>query len=126
MNSLSSFVDLAKRFERHADFAVVYLEEAHPTDGWMYDSVELKVAQHTSIDARMKCSEVMRSKLDEAGAVEIPLYVDTMANSAAAAFGALPERLVVTVNGKVAFIGGKGPMDYSVDKAEEALTSVLV
>jgi len=125
MNSLPNFVILAKRMESVANFAVVYLEEAHPTDGWMYDAVDLKVAQHTSIHARINCSDVMRGKLDEAGAVEVPLYVDTMGNTAAAAFGALPERLVIIMDGKVTFVGGKGPMDYSVAKAEEALTDLL-
>jgi hypothetical protein len=39
-----------------------------------------------------------------------PLFVDSMANAASCAFGALPERLaIVGGDGVVEFIGGRGP-----------------
>jgi hypothetical protein len=38
-----------------ADYAVVYLEEAHPTTGWMYPAVEerFRIQQHASIYERL-------------------------------------------------------------------------
>ena len=36
LGALADFARLAEEFQGRARFAVVYLEEAHPTDGWMY------------------------------------------------------------------------------------------
>jgi hypothetical protein len=37
-------MSLSAEFEGKANFLVVYLEEAHPTDGWMYGAVSLSSA----------------------------------------------------------------------------------
>ena len=56
---------------------------------------------------------------------DLPLVVDTMANAASIAYGALPERLAILQGGVVRFIGGKGPEEYSIDEARIALRDVL-
>lgn len=120
-----------------ADFAVIYIEEAHPTDGWMYDSVVHKVSQPVELHERVDCASILQSELDEAlreieststGAVSIhpPIYVDTMTNSVSHAFGAVPERLAILYNGKMVFLGGKGPETYSVDMCRNALENLVL
>ena len=109
-----------------ADFAIVYLEEAHPTDGWMYESVTHLIAQHTTIRARCDAATQLLGELSARGApADLPLVVDTLSNSASFAFGALPERLVIVQRGVVQFIGGKGPEEYSVQEARIALHRLL-
>lgn len=134
-----------------ADFALVYLEEAHPTNGWMYESVVHRVAQHVDMQSRVHCAEtlvieladaVAEASLEVASSYQVasagsdarwadaavaapPIFVDTMANSASKAFGALPERLCILLEGRVVFLGGKGPEKYSVKECRNALEALI-
>jgi hypothetical protein len=149
LNALKQFAAMAldPAFVDKADFVLVYLEEAHPTDGWMYASVVHKMAQHTSMDERVQCATVLHDELADAmdkatttastassstastvgaAAAQKPrIFADTMANSASQAFGALPERLSILVDRKVAFLGGKGPEMYSVAECRAALEKMV-
>ena len=118
------------------DFAIVYIAEAHPTDGWMYPAVEQFAyrKQHTQLEDRMVAARVLRAKLREtelaalsavAGGVPVPVFADAMNDAASLAFGALPERLAIVLDGQVRFIGGKGPEDYSMDHAAAALRALV-
>ena len=44
-----------------------------------------------------------------------------MTNQACNAFGALPERLAVILDGKIEFLGGTGPTGYSIPELENHL-----
>lgn len=100
MGHLATFTDLAKCFQKQADFVCIYIEEAHPVDGWMYPAVEIKLRQHRSIAERIHAASILRPKLGD-----IPLFVDSMDNTASHAFGALPERLAIVLDGRVTFMG---------------------
>ena len=86
MNALDAFVELAGSHEWREDvhFAVVYLEEAHPTDGWLYDSVTHFVPQHTTIEARLSAAELLMGELRslQPDGDLPPLVVDTLSNEA--------------------------------------------
>lgn len=58
-------------------------------------------------------------------APSLQIAVDTLENVASNAYGALPERLVILQGGSVRFIGGRGPDEYSIDKARKALHGLL-
>mmetsp|Transcript_64820 Transcript_64820/g.130350 ORF Transcript_64820/g.130350 Transcript_64820/m.130350 type:complete len:138 (-) Transcript_64820:63-476(-) len=136
-------MSLCAEFRGKAEFLVVYLEEAHPTDGWMFGGVSHMIEQHTSLEARRAAARIMQREMDthssclaaedtseeDHGAAETiggpELLVDTMENLASVTFGALPERLLVLVEGRVVFLGGKGPEDYSVKACREALGRML-
>ena len=51
----------------------------------------------------------------------INFFIDTMTNQACNAFGALPERLAVILDGKIEFLGGTGPTGYSIPELENHL-----
>lgn len=130
MSQLSRFLQLQRELSDVADFAMVYLEEAHPTDGWMYESVTHFVPQHTTTDERcaaaaLLATEVRALQPPNASVAPPPLAVDTLANAASLAYGALPERLVVLQGGVVRFIGGKGPEEYSIDEASLVLRRIV-
>jgi thyroxine 5-deiodinase len=130
LSQLSKFIDLQRELSHAVDFAFVYLEEAHPTDGWMYDSVTHFLPQHTSIQARVAASELLAGEVrarDPSGAAlaAIPLVVDTLSNSASIAYGALPERLVVLQQGRIQWVGGKGPEEYSIEDARDVLLRLI-
>lgn len=41
-----------------------------------------------------------------------PLYIDLMDDNTASTYDALPERLYIIENGKIAYQGGPGPFEY--------------
>ena len=45
------------------DAAVVYLEEAHPTDGWMYGGVEHLLPQATELEQRLAAARILADRL---------------------------------------------------------------
>ena len=45
MAQLRQFNEIARDFTDVADFVVVYIEEAHPTDGWAFKVRFLKTVQ---------------------------------------------------------------------------------
>jgi len=127
---------MAGDYEGRANFAVVYLEEAHPADGWMTSNVKHQIVQHTNMEQRIVAAAVMETELrniftteprlaETAGESLVPVLVDSMENHAASTFGALPERLAILVDGELKFLGGKGPEDYSVLACREALDQIL-
>ena len=133
MGALEAFVDLCSEFDGKARFAVVYLEEAHPTDGWMYPAVVHKLPQPQSLQARAAAASVVEAEVtrlwNNAGRPGGPplLLVDSMENSASLTFGALPERLAIldSASGALLWLGGKGPEDYSVAAARNALEDLI-
>lgn len=70
-------------------------------------------------------ASVLHQELVSLGEANLPIFADGMANRASLAFGALPERVVLLLDGSVVFIGGKGPEDYTVAEGAEALRSAL-
>ena len=112
------------------DFVVVYIEEAHPTDGWMYPAVQHHMRQPVALPERVRGACIVQQEVQKLAAscsadVRVPVFVDTMANTASTTFGALPERLVVVLDGVVQMIGGKGPESYSVVEAAACLDALL-
>jgi len=117
---------MQREFGGAADFATVYLEEAHPTDGWMYGQVKHFTTQPVTLGQRFDMARVLATHMQSLQAApSIDLCVDLMDNNASRAFGALPERLVILQGGKVQFIGGAGPSGYSIPACAQALKGLL-
>jgi len=115
---------MQREFSAVADFALIYVEEAHPTDGWIHGAVRHHVKQPTTLAQRCEMAGKLGEELRRLGG-ETSLYVDLMANGMSHAFGALPERLAIVKSGTVRFIGGSGPERYSVPDAVTALRKLL-
>jgi len=57
---------IAKRYKTDATFVMVYVREAHPTDGWVMESnakVGVAVKQPTTYDERVKACGLFNAKL---------------------------------------------------------------
>ena len=124
MGQLTRFADFVQEYHGRADFAVLYLEEAHPTDGWMYPAVQYLTKQATVLGERMAMARVLCAEMKRLGC-PAPVFADSMSNAASRVFGALPERLAILLNGEVKFVGGKGPEGYSIIDARDALQACL-
>ena len=76
----------------------------------------IKVRKHRSQEERCRAAQ----KLKELN-LPCEILVDTMEENANVAYGALPERLYAIEEGKVAYVGGQGPMNSSMKAAREWL-----
>jgi type I thyroxine 5'-deiodinase len=140
MAKLSKVSELATLYGDVADFATIYIMEAHPADGWrlegndtMMEGVEQSrnFEQHKSLADRLEAAAhllthraMVAAERDgdcEESRQSMPLFVDSMGDDANLAYGALFERLYVIKDGKVAVQGGKGPSNYFVSDVSDWL-----
>lgn len=106
MFKMDLFKQLILDFGDIADFLVVYIEEAHSSDGWAFTN-NVQVSKHQTLEDRIAAAQILL-KEDPL----CPVVVDQMSNTASAEYGALPERLYVLHKGKVLYKGGMGPWGH--------------
>jgi hypothetical protein len=102
---------------------VVYIQEAHPTDGWQMPS-NLKegvlVASARSFGDRENAANTCVVKLG----IHIPALVDDMDDSTERAYTGWPDRLyVIDRDGRVAYKSGAGPFGFHPDEMAKVLGS---
>ena len=61
MAKLADFGKLTKRFASLADFAIIYVEEAHPVDGWRFKVRFIKILILSLLTLHPLC-EVMHNQ----------------------------------------------------------------
>ena len=117
--------ELYRRFSDEVEFFVVYVQEAHPTDGWQTDSnIEEGVLfrQHRSYAERESAAQSCSVDLH----IGLPVIVEEMDNAIDEAYGAAPERLyLVDFDGRVAYHGGAGPHFFDLDEWEQAIEATV-
>jgi hypothetical protein len=95
--------EIANQFNETVKFLCVYIQEAHPSDGWQVEANLEEGVIHTSptnIAEREALAEVCMLKL----ALDMPMVVDDMQDTIDSAYNALPERLyLLDAGGKVVF-----------------------
>ena len=107
------------------EFFVVYVQEAHPTDGWQADSNltdGVLFRQHLDYGEREEMAQTCSLALN----LDIPTLIEEMNNEIDESYGAAPERLyVVGKDGSVTYHGGVGPNFFNVDEWEHAIELCL-
>uniref|UniRef100_H3DIS7 Iodothyronine deiodinase n=1 Tax=Tetraodon nigroviridis TaxID=99883 RepID=H3DIS7_TETNG len=99
-----------------ADTVVVYIEEAHPSDGWVSTDAPYQIPKHRCLEDRLSAAQLMR--------LEVPgclVVVDSMENSSNAAYGAYFDRLYILQEGKIVYQGGRGPEGYRITELRDWL-----
>ena len=113
-----------QRFRDRVEFFVVYVQEAHPTDGWQTDSNlndGVLFRQHQSYAEREEVAQTCSLDLH----IGLPIIVEEMDNAIDEAYGAAPERLyLIGIDEKVAYQGGAGPHFFNPDEWERAIEAV--
>ena len=114
-----------KTYGKKVKFLMVYIREAHPTDGRQSRTNEregILFAQPKSLEARLDVARQMCARLD----ITIPGVIDGMDNKVNQAYSAAPDRLyLVNKAGKIAYQGGPGPRGFDPDELEEAIQQEL-
>lgn len=109
MARLQAYQRLAAQRLDFADFLLVYIEEAHPCDGWLSTDAAYQIPTHQCLQDRLRAAQLMLQ-----GAPGCRVVADTMTNASNAAYGAYFERLYVILDGKVVYQGGRGPEGYKI------------
>ncbi|MEE6493682.1 hypothetical protein FKM82_016915 [Ascaphus truei] len=99
-----------------ADFLLVYIEEAHPSDGWVSTDASYQIPKHQCLQDRLAAAQLMTQCVPGCRVV-----VDTMNNASNAAYGAYFERLYILLEGKVVYQGGRGPEGYKISELRNCL-----
>ena len=119
MAKFGDFCKIVSSYADVADFVMVYIEEAHPSDGFKYaNNVVIKTHQH--VDDRIEAASQLLQQNPP-----FPIVCDGMDDAANYAYGALYERLYVIHRGKIAYEGGRGPMFYRLHEVQEWLENYL-
>ena len=117
--------EVYSRYGEQVEFFLVYVREAHPSDGWQVDAnVENDVIfrQHQNFEEREQVANTCSLDMN----MKIPILIEEMDNVIDEAYGAAPVRLyVVGADGKVTYHGGAGPHFMDVDEWEEAIDATV-
>ncbi|XP_068246650.1 type I iodothyronine deiodinase-like [Palaemon carinicauda] len=99
-----------------ADFVMIYIAEAHPTDGWAIDG-NIEVANHRNLEERFAAAQRMLELEHQS----CPVLVDPLTDETSKAYGGMPERLYIILDGVIVYKGGPGPFSYKLPEVEEWL-----
>jgi hypothetical protein len=104
---------------------MVYVREAHPTDGWSMESndrVGVSLAQPRTYDERAAVARTCGRRLG----LGFPMLVDTIDDAVGARYSGMPSRLyLIDQDGKVAYKSGRGPFGFKPAELEHSLVLLL-
>ena len=98
-----------EEFGEDVQFLMVYIREAHPTDGRQVGANRqqgILIKQPKTLTERTDVAKQMCQKLD----IHLPAVIDGLDDRVNQAYSAWPDRLyLVGTDGKIAYKGGPGP-----------------
>jgi thiol-disulfide isomerase/thioredoxin len=117
---------LYQRYKDQANFLMVYVREAHPTDGWKMASNAksgVEVKQPATFAERTKVCDQFCERLKPS----MPVVVDEINDPVGHAYSGMPARLyIIDAKGKVAYKAGRGPFGLKPGETEQALLMALL
>jgi hypothetical protein len=117
---------LFERYRQDATFLMVYVREAHPTDGWAMESntrAGVAAAQPKTLLERTAVCDQFCERLKPT----IPVVVDDVNDAVGNAYSGMPARLyLIDRRGRVAHKSGRGPFGFKVGELEQALVMCLL
>ncbi len=113
------------QYKDRAEFYVVYIQEAHPTDIWqMQSNIKEKVlfSNPTNNDERVAVASSCVRNLH----LKMPAILDPIDNATEHAYTGWPDRLyVIDRDGKIAYKSKPGPFGFNPKDMEDPLKKVL-
>lgn len=118
-------MDLKKKYGEKIEFCFIYIQEAHPEDGWQMAANEKQgvvVKEPTTQDQRDEIAATCIGELS----FHMTTVVDDMQNTIDNAYCGWPERLyVVGKDGNIAYKGDMGPKGFKPAELDKFLTTYL-
>uniref|UniRef100_A0A3B5QA50 Iodothyronine deiodinase n=1 Tax=Xiphophorus maculatus TaxID=8083 RepID=A0A3B5QA50_XIPMA len=122
ISHLPAFRQLVEDFSDVADFLLVYIDEAHPADGWVAPPMgpcSFSFRKHQNLEERIGAA---RQLIDHFSLPpQCQLVADCMDNNANVAYGVANERVCIVHQRKIAYLGGKGPFFYNLKDVRQWL-----
>ncbi len=116
---------LYQRYQDRAKFFLVYVREAHPSDGWWMLSNQkagINLVQPNELDSRRSIAQQCQSHLNLA----MPFLVDDINDEVGSTYSGMPNRLyLIDQQGKIAFKNGRGPFGFHPHQLEQSLILLL-
>ncbi|XP_028392067.1 type I iodothyronine deiodinase-like [Dendronephthya gigantea] len=116
ITKLDQMLEVHRDFSDIADFVVIYVQEAHPDDGWRMKN-NYNIRRHKSIEDRVEASQTLRSLLPSG----IRFCVDTMTDEASKSYSGCPNRILVIEEDTLVYQNGPGPTWFDFDETRECL-----
>lgn len=117
--------EMYRQFCDRVAFFVIYVQEAHPTDGWQVDNNiqdGVLYRQHQTFEERETVANACSLDLH----MPLPVLIEDMDNAIDEAYGAAPERLyLIDADGTVAYRGGAGPHFFDLGEWEQAIEACV-
>ena len=117
--------EIAAQYADRADFYCVYIQEAHPDDGWQVQhnlDQDIILNAPTTIEERAEIAEVCVLRLNMA----MPMLLDDMTDQADKLYNALPERLyLLDENGIVRYKTVAGSRGFMPEDWADAIADLV-
>ena len=131
-----SLHELFEQYHKKIQFMMIYIREAHPTDGWWFGQglvgrlVKL-YSPHTSLSTADPTTAAQRRSVakqcEDTLKYGIKTYVDEMEDTVSRAYAAKPTRLyLVGQDGRIAYAGGPGPYGFKPGELKNAMDTYLL
>src|SRR4051794_9477999 len=103
---------MAARYKGAVEFLLVYIREAHPTDGWKHRKNEEDGIRLTAAKTFGEKEETADACVRNLG-IGFTTVVDNMDNQVELEYAGWPDRLyLIGKSGRIAFKGGPGPKGF--------------
>ncbi len=117
--------ELHAAYKDRVQFYIVYIREAHPSNGWQVPNnllEDIVFAEPTTDAARTEVAAACQIGLD----LHMPMLIDRIDNDIDGKYVGLPMRLfLIDAGGKIAFTCDKGPFGWDDEGFEDAIKKEL-
>ncbi len=114
-----------EKYKDRVEFLLVYVREAHPTDGWQVPANEragVLLPAAKSIEQKEEHATACVRKLN----IRFTTLIDGMDNKVELDYSGWPDRLyLVAKDGRIAYKGGPGPGGFHPNELEAAIGAEL-
>jgi len=112
-------------YKDRVEFFLVYIREAHPTDGRqarINERHNIFVKQPAKYVERVAVAKEMCTQLD----LKLPPLIDNLDDRVNQAYNAEPDRLyLIGVDGRIAYQGARGPRGFDPAELEVAIREAV-
>lgn len=112
-------------YKEEAQFFLIYIREAHPSDGWQLPINEKEgvvFKDPENIDKRKEIADCCIADLK----LSLPVLIDDMNDTANKSYSAWPDRIfIVDKGGKIVYRGGPGPKGFRVEELADELDKMF-
>ncbi len=116
---------MAERYKDEVEFSLVYIREAHPTDGWrvrINEREKILLPTAKDIEEKEDHASMCVLRLD----IKFTTLIDNMDNAVEKNYSAWPDRLyLVGKDGRIAWKGRPGPGGFRPGELEAAVKAEL-